>query len=114
MTQAADSPSGGQSSTGSGAAMFARYAYPPNELGYCGPGDGQDLLEFAHAATDLGDPVTVGTEEIDGLPQRRDGNNVQIDRELLTMSGAAGDFARAQTALAARFRMVRYALSEGR
>ena len=58
MTQAADSPSGGQSSTGSGAAMFARYAYPPNELGYCGPGDGQDLLEFAHAATDLGDPVT--------------------------------------------------------
>jgi len=56
----------------------------------------------------------VATEEIDGLPQRRDGNNVQIDRELLTMSGAAGDFARAQTALAARFRMVRYALSEGR
>ena len=46
----------------------------------------------------------VGTEEVDGLPMRRDGNNVQIDRELLTMSTAAGDFARAQTALAARFR----------
>ena len=58
MTQAADSPRGDQPSTGSGAAMFARYAYPPNELGYCGPGDGQDLLEFAHTATDLGGPVT--------------------------------------------------------
>jgi flagellar basal-body rod protein FlgB len=56
----------------------------------------------------------VGTEEIDGLPMRRDGNNVQLDRELLTMSTAAGEFARAQTALAARFRMVRYALNEGR
>ena len=57
---------------------------------------------------------SVASEEIAGLPLRRDGNNVQIDRELLTMSGAAGDFARAQTALSARFRMVRYALSEGR
>ena len=56
----------------------------------------------------------VGTEEIEGLPMRRDGNNVQIDRELLTMSTAASEFARAQTALAARFRMVRYALNEGR
>ena len=56
----------------------------------------------------------VDTAEVDGLPMRRDGNNVQIDRELLTMSSAAGDFARAQTALAARFRMVRYALNEGR
>ncbi len=28
----------------SGAAMFARYAYPPNELGYCGPADASVLL----------------------------------------------------------------------
>ena len=28
----------------SGAAMFARYAYPPNELGYCGPADPEPLL----------------------------------------------------------------------
>lgn len=56
----------------------------------------------------------VSTEEVDGLPLRRDGNNVQIDRELMTMSTAAGEFARAQTALAARFRLVRYALNEGR
>jgi flagellar basal-body rod protein FlgB len=59
-------------------------------------------------------PPSVATEEIDGLPERRDGNNVQIDRELLTMTSAAGEFARAQTALAARFRLVRYAINEGR
>jgi len=28
----------------SGATLFARYAYPPNELGYCGPGDASVLL----------------------------------------------------------------------
>ena len=49
-----------------------------------------------------------------GGAARRDGNTVQLDRELLTMSEAAGDFAKAQTALAAKFRLVRYALSEGR
>ena len=52
--------------------------------------------------------------EVDGLPARRDGNTVQIDRELLTMTSAAGEFARAQTALAAKFRLVRYAINEGR
>lgn len=26
--------------------MFARYAYPPNELGYCGPGDSQALYQY--------------------------------------------------------------------
>lgn len=48
------------------------------------------------------------------LPSRRDGNNVQLDRELLSMGKAAGDFAAAQTALAAKFRLVRYAINEGR
>jgi hypothetical protein len=32
-----------------GPRLFARFAYPPNELGYCGPGDTLALLE--HAAT---------------------------------------------------------------
>ncbi|MFE4060664.1 DUF6390 family protein, partial [Streptomyces sp. NPDC059096] len=27
-----------------GALLFARYAYPPNELGYCGPADSGALL----------------------------------------------------------------------
>ncbi|MGA7834696.1 MAG: DUF6390 family protein [Acidimicrobiales bacterium] len=31
----------------SGPALFARYAYPPNELGYCGPGEPSVLLEAA-------------------------------------------------------------------
>ena len=52
-------------------------------------------------------------QDIEG-PGRRDGNTVQIDRELLTMGRAAGDFAAAQTALAAKFRLVRYAINEGR
>lgn len=55
-----------------------------------------------------------GTHDVEGLPARRDGNTVQIDRELLEMTSAAGDFARAQTALAAKFRLVRYAINEGR
>jgi hypothetical protein len=31
----------------SGPELFARYAYPPNELGYCGPGEPAALLEAA-------------------------------------------------------------------
>ena len=31
----------------SGPVLFARYAYPPNELGYCGPSDPSALLEGA-------------------------------------------------------------------
>ena len=52
--------------------------------------------------------------EVDNLPTRRDGNNVQLDRELLNMSTASSDFGAAQTALAAKFRLVRYAINEGR
>jgi flagellar basal-body rod protein FlgB len=53
-------------------------------------------------------------QDAEDLPVRRDGNNVQIDRELMSMSRAAGDFSAAQTALAAKFRLVRYAINEGR
>ena len=52
-------------------------------------------------------------KQADG-PARRDGNTVQLDRELLTMNRASGDFAAAQTALAAKFRLVRYAINEGK
>jgi flagellar basal-body rod protein FlgB len=54
------------------------------------------------------------TREADGLASRRDGNNVLIDRELLAMARAGGEFSRAQTALAAKFRLVRYAIAETR
>lgn len=38
-----------------GAQMFARYAYPPNALGYCGPADSDALLEYGAAGvTDPG------------------------------------------------------------
>jgi flagellar basal-body rod protein FlgB len=49
-----------------------------------------------------------------GLAARRDGNNVQLDRELLGLTRATGDFNSAQTVLAAKFRLVRYAINEGR
>jgi flagellar basal-body rod protein FlgB len=60
--------------------------------------------------TDVRSEVT----ESQGLAARRDGNNVQIDRELLGLTRATGDFTRAQTVLAAKFRLVRYAINEGR
>lgn len=56
----------------------------------------------------------VSTREAEDGAARRDGNTVQVDRELLNMTRAAGEFARAQTALAAKFRLVRYALNESR
>ncbi len=31
----------------SGPRLFAHYAYPPNELGYCGPSDSDELIESA-------------------------------------------------------------------
>jgi len=38
-----------------GAQMFARYAYPPNALGYCGPDDSDALLHYgATGVTDQG------------------------------------------------------------
>ena len=63
----------------------------------------------AEAAVDPG--ITI--QEQDG-PARRDGNTVQLDKELLTMNRAASDFAAAQTALAAKFRLVRYAINEAK
>lgn len=44
----AGAAAGGGAPTGE--VLFARYAYPPNELGYCGAGDGHELLD--HAAGD--------------------------------------------------------------
>ena len=35
----------------SGLQLFARYAYPPNERGYCGPADARQLLEYAASGT---------------------------------------------------------------
>jgi flagellar basal-body rod protein FlgB len=55
----------------------------------------------------------MAVREVQGVTPRRDGNTVQLDRELLEMNKAAEDFSAAQTALAAKFRLVRYAINEG-
>jgi flagellar basal-body rod protein FlgB len=61
------------------------------------------------------DPTTPRQlQDADGLATRRDGNNVELDRELLHMSRAGSDFSAAQTALSAKFRLVRYAISESK
>jgi len=54
------------------------------------------------------------TTDVGGLALRRDGNNVQLDRELLSLGRSAADFSAAETVLAAKFRLVRYAINEGR
>jgi flagellar basal-body rod protein FlgB len=51
--------------------------------------------------------------DIEGATARKDGNSVLIDRELLTMTNAAANFARAQTALAAKFKLLRDAINGG-
>jgi flagellar basal-body rod protein FlgB len=66
-----------------------------------------------HIAIDEVGADGVATREVGGLTARRDGNTVQLDRELLSMARAGGEFKAAQTALAAKFRLVRYALTEG-
>lgn len=53
-------------------------------------------------------------DEAQGLESRRDGNNVQLDRELFSMTRASSDFAAAQAALSAKFRLIRFAINEGR
>ena len=36
----------------SGPSLFARFAFPPNELGYCGPSDSSELFEASAAGAD--------------------------------------------------------------
>lgn len=83
------------------------------------PGYQAEEPTFADALNgrlDAGDDpqLTVTMQKVAGLPARRDGNTVQLDRELLNLGRAGGDFSQAQTALAAKFRLVRYAINEGR
>jgi hypothetical protein len=42
-------PAGQPSATIDGAVLWARYSYPPNSLGYCGPGEHRALLDYASA-----------------------------------------------------------------
>ncbi|MDE3153643.1 MAG: flagellar basal body rod protein FlgB [Acidobacteriota bacterium] len=56
-------------------------------------------------------PADAGTVVTPGLPERRDGNTVQVDHELVNMTQANIDFSAAQTVLAEKFRLVRYAIN---
>lgn len=38
----------------SGPVRFARFAFPPNRLGYCGPGDGGELAQYTRGHEDPG------------------------------------------------------------
>jgi hypothetical protein len=53
MRASTDPASRGEPTT-AGDVLFARYAYPPNRLGYCGPGDGRELFEVASGGRDGG------------------------------------------------------------
>ena len=68
----------------------------PLHMGSAGPSGSSEVVDVA------------------GLASRRDGNNVQLDREMLSLTRAGGEFTQAQTVLAAKFRLVRYAINEGR
>ena len=78
-----------------------------------GAGPGLATTNARHIGTGS-DASLSTTKDAEGLQARRDGNTVQIDRELLNMTAAGGEFARAQTALAAKFRLVKYAIGEGK
>lgn len=59
-------------------------------------------------------PSGAVVKENSDMSAQRNGNNVQLDRELLEINKAMGDFSSAQTVLAAKFRLVRYAINDGR
>ena len=52
---------GASRSAPAGPLLFARYAYPPNELGYCGPSDPGALLESASDGLDLAELAHLAT-----------------------------------------------------
>ena len=54
------------------------------------------------------------TGEVSGPAARLDGNNVQLDRELLKLGGASGEFKRAAAAYDAITKQLRYAITEGK
>ena len=83
------------SRTASGAVLFARYAYPPNELGYCGPADAPGLLRAISrdGATDAVDPVAPAHEAdpVDLVERARDFDGAWVYLELLAEAAGVQD-----------------------
>ena len=71
---------------------------------------GTDAKHLSATAPPIGPTV----KENSDMSAQRNGNNVQLDRELLEINRAMVDFSSAQTVLAAKFRLVRYAINDGR
>ena len=93
--------------------------YRTKEVQFAEALDGQlgGLSPMATHTRHLGAPNATGAGTVvdaEGKPASRDGNNVQLEHELLELSRSGSDFAAAQTVLAAKFRLVRYAINEGR
>ena len=66
-----------------------------------------------HLEGTITEAVATG-EEVDGLQQRRDGNTVGLDHELLTMTARPATSPPRRPRSPRKFRLVRYAINEGR
>ena len=85
----------------SGAVLFARYAYPPNELGYCGPADAPGLLRAVSrgGATQVGelpdpvDPVDLvdPVDPVDLVERARDFGGAWAYLEILAEAAGVDD-----------------------
>lgn len=60
--------------------------------------------------TGLGDSAF----EVDGLPQRNDGNNVDLDREMLSLSRTAAKFSLITQLMRSELRKLQHAITEGK
>src|SRR5262249_13415140 len=52
--------------------------------------------------------------EVDDLPQRNDGNNVDLDREMLNLSPHASKFALVTQVMRSEFRILQHTITEGK
>jgi hypothetical protein len=84
---------GASAEAASAAAIFARFAYPPNELGYCGPGDGHELLMVADRSRRTSDAARVSPGR-GGLVDRSapEPNLAEPDQLDMDMTGRARAF----------------------
>ena len=67
-----------------------------------------------HIPTTLDGHNGASPDEVEGLPQRNDLNNVNIDREMAQLSTNAMKFAMAAQILAGKFRTLKSAINEGK
>ncbi|MBP7149146.1 MAG: flagellar biosynthesis protein FlgB [Acidobacteria bacterium] len=69
---------------------------------------------LAAAMDGRADGVAARARELRGLPVRNDGNNVNLDREMMALGEIRGRYEAATTLLRYRLRQLRSAISDGR